>query len=83
MKFKAEINVMQGAKAKDAESKQIENDLKKARIANIGNITIGKFYTLEVEANSYNAATAFVGDACRSVFAKNDDDLFDFTLNEI
>lgn len=83
MKFRAEINVIPGAETKNTEGKKIIDDLKKARIDNIENITIGKFYTFEVEANSYNAANAFVGDACKNVFAKNDDDAFDFTIDEI
>lgn len=77
MIFKAHIVMMPTTRlAEDKLLSQIE----KAKIPNIKHIQTGRHFSVELEANSKNAAMAFVDEV--SHLLVNEDEEFEFTVNE-
>ena len=82
MKYTAEINVMPLKALLDPQGKAVTHGLKNMGLAQIENVRIGKHITLEVEADSKDAATEKVETACKKLLSNPIMESFHFTLNE-
>jgi phosphoribosylformylglycinamidine synthase len=82
MKYTAEINVMPLKALLDPQGKAVTHGLKNMGLSQIENVRIGKHITLEVEADSKEAATEKVESACKKLLSNPIMESFHFTLNE-
>lgn len=83
MIFKADIVVRPTQHVNDSIGKTVLENLNNHSIKQIKEVKIGKYFMLEVEANSKNAAAAFVEEACKSVLVDESNESFEFTLDEV
>ncbi len=83
MIFKADIKVMPAISAKNADGKKVLQDLKKMHINQVKEVQIGKHYVMQVEANSKNAAAAFVDEACKCLIEEGSSETASFTVKEM
>ena len=67
MKFTAEINVMPQKALLDPQGKAVGANLKNIGLDALTNVRIGKHVTLEVEADTKEAAEAMVKEACEKL----------------
>jgi phosphoribosylformylglycinamidine synthase subunit PurS len=82
MKFRAEIDVMPLKALLDPQGKAVTGSMKNLGLPEIQNVRIGKHITLEVEADSKDAATAKVDDACKKLLANQIMEFYEFELFE-
>ena len=83
MIFKADIVVRPTQHGNDNTGRSVLENLNNHSIKQIKEVKIGKYFMLEVEANSKNAAAAFVEEACKSVLVDESNESFEFTLGEV
>ena len=69
MKFIAEIDVMPLKEILDPQGKAVTGSMKNLGLSEITNVRIGKHITLEVEAESEEAAHQKVDSACQKLLA--------------
>lgn len=82
MKFQAEIDVMPKKEILDPQGKAVTGSMKNLGLAEIQNIRIGKHITLEIEADTKEAATEKVDQACKSLLANLIMESYSFELVE-
>jgi phosphoribosylformylglycinamidine synthase PurS subunit len=69
MKFQAEIDVMPKKEILDPQGKAVTGSMKNLRLAEIQNVRIGKHISLEIEAETEEAAKAKTDEACKNLLA--------------
>ncbi|TAD99268.1 MAG: phosphoribosylformylglycinamidine synthase subunit PurS [Bacteroidetes bacterium] len=69
MKFQAKINVMPQQEILDPQGKAVGLGLKQMGMENVTGVRIGKHITMEVEAESKEAAAKQVEQACQKLLA--------------
>lgn len=82
-KFLAEIDVMPKKEILDPQGKAVTGSMKNLGLSEIHNIRIGKHISLEIEANSVEAANAKVDEACKNLLANLIMESYSFKLQEI
>jgi phosphoribosylformylglycinamidine synthase len=82
MKFRAEIDVMPLKALLDPQGKAVTGSMKNLGLPEIENVRIGKHITLEVEADSKDAASAKVDDACKKLLANQIMEFYEFEIFE-
>jgi phosphoribosylformylglycinamidine synthase PurS subunit len=82
MKFKAEIDVMPKKELLDPQGKAVSSSMKNLGLPEVGNVRIGKHISLEVEAESKEAAQQRVEKACKELLANQIMESFEFELSE-
>ena len=82
MKFKAEIDVMPKKELLDPQGKAVSSSMKNLGLPEVGNVRIGKHISLEVEADSEDAAKEKVEKACKELLANQIMESFEFELSE-
>ena len=80
MKFTAEINVMPQKALLDPQGKAVGSNLKNIGLDALTNVRIGKHITLEVEADSIEAAEAMVKEACEKLLINPVMEAFEFEV---
>lgn len=83
MKFRAEIDVMPLKALLDPQGKAVTGSMKNLGLPEIGNVRIGKHITLEVEADSKDAAKGKVEEACKKLLANQIMESYEFELHEL
>ena len=81
MKFTAEINIMPLKALLDPQGKAVTSSMKNLGLAEIQNVRIGKHISLEVEADTKEAANAKVDQACKKLLANQIMEAYEFHLN--
>jgi len=69
MKFNAEIDIMPLDNLLDPQGKVVSASMKNLGLPNVTNVRIGKHITLQVEAESKEAAEKQVEEACKKLLA--------------
>jgi phosphoribosylformylglycinamidine synthase subunit PurS len=82
MKFKAEIDVMPLKALLDPQGKAVTGSMKNLGLPEIENVRIGKHITLEIEADSKDAASAKVDEACKKLLANQIMEFYEFEISE-
>jgi phosphoribosylformylglycinamidine synthase subunit PurS len=82
MKFRAEIDVMPLKALLDPQGKAVTGSMKNLGLPEIENVRIGKHITLEIEADSKDAAKAKVDEACKKLLANQIMESYNFELFE-
>ncbi|WP_342647864.1 phosphoribosylformylglycinamidine synthase subunit PurS [Mucilaginibacter sp. CSA2-8R] len=80
MKFQAEIDVMPKKEILDPQGKAVTGSMKNLGLAEIQNVRIGKHITLEIEADSAEAAEAKTEQACKNLLANLIMESYTFTV---
>ncbi len=80
MKFRAEINVMPLKALLDPQGKAVTASMKNLHLPEIVNVRIGKHISLEVEAESKEAAKSKVEEACKKLLANQIMEQYEFDL---
>ena len=80
MRFVAEINVMPLKEILDPQGKAVTSSMKNLDLSEIQNVRIGKHITLEIEAESEEAARAKVDTACKKLLANLIMESYEFEL---
>ncbi len=83
MKFQAEIDVMPKKEILDPQGKAVTGSMKNLGLAEIQNVRIGKHVSLEIEADSKEAAHAKVDEACKSLLANLIMESYTFTVEQV
>ena len=83
MKFRAEINVMPLKSLLDPQGKAVSASMGNVGLSEIGNVRIGKHITLEIEADSTEAASPTVDDACKKMLCNQIMESYEFTLEKV
>jgi len=83
MKFKAEIDVMPLKNLLDPQGKAVTSSMKNLGLDEISNVRIGKHISLEIEADSKNAASEKVDKACRQLLANQIMESYEFEIVEL
>ncbi|TWR29087.1 phosphoribosylformylglycinamidine synthase subunit PurS [Mucilaginibacter pallidiroseus] len=82
-KFLAEIDVMPKKEILDPQGKAVTGSMKNLGLSEIQNVRIGKHISLEIEAESTEAANAKVDQACKSLLANLIMESYTFKLEEL
>ncbi|RVT98109.1 phosphoribosylformylglycinamidine synthase subunit PurS [Mucilaginibacter limnophilus] len=82
MKFQAEIDVMPKKEILDPQGKAVTGSMKNLGLAEIQNVRIGKHITLELEAESEEAAHNKVDEACKNLLANLIMESYTFTIQQ-
>ena len=80
MKFTAEINVMPQKALLDPQGKAVGANLKNIGLDALTSVRIGKHITLDVEADSKEAAEAMVEEACEKLLINPVMESYDFVI---
>ena len=80
-KFQAEIDVMPKKEILDPQGKAVTGSMKNLGLSEIQNVRIGKHISLEIEADSEEAAHGKVDQACKSLLANLIMESYSFTLH--
>lgn len=83
MKFRAEIDVMPLKALLDPQGKAVSSSMKNIGLPEINNVRIGKHITLEVEAESKDAAGKKVEEACKKLLANQIMESYEFEILEV
>lgn len=83
MKFIAEIDVMPLKEILDPQGKAVTGSMKNLGLSEITNVRIGKHITLEVEAESEEAAHQKVDSACQKLLANLIMENYHFVLKRV
>lgn len=82
MKFKAEIDVMPLEAILDPQGKAVTQSMGNIGLGAISNVRIGKHVTLVVDADSKEAASAKVDEACKKMLCNEIMESYSFELSE-
>ena len=82
MKFIAQIDVMPQKEILDPQGKAVKLGLNNLGMATIDNVRIGRHISLEVEANTKEAAESQIETACKRLLANLIMEEYSFTLLE-
>lgn len=82
MKFRAEIDVMPIKEILDPQGKAVKLGLANLGLKQVNNVRIGKHILLELEAESKEAATTQVEDACKKLLANLVMEDYSYTITE-
>jgi phosphoribosylformylglycinamidine synthase subunit PurS len=80
MKFTAHINVMPQKALLDPQGRAVTSGMKNLQLKGIDNVRIGKHITMEVDAETKEAASEQVETACKKLLANPIMETFEFTL---
>jgi phosphoribosylformylglycinamidine synthase PurS subunit len=80
MKYTAHINVMPQKALLDPQGRAVTSSMKNLQLAGIENVRIGKHITLEVEADTKEAASQQVDTACKKLLANPIMETYEFIL---
>jgi len=80
MKFTAEINVMPQKALLDPQGKAVGANLKNIGLDALTSVRIGKHITLDVEADSKEAAEAMVKEACEKLLINPVMESYEFVI---
>ncbi len=80
MKFTAHINVMPQKALLDPQGRAVTSGIKNMQLSGIENVRIGKHITMEIEADTKDAAAVQVETACKKLLANPIMETFEFTL---
>jgi len=69
MNFRAEIDVMPLKELLDPQGKAVEHGLQKMSFKDVEDVRVGKHITIKLSADSKEAATAKVEEACKKLLA--------------
>jgi phosphoribosylformylglycinamidine synthase len=83
MKFKAHINIMPLKELLDPQGKAVTSSMTNLGLPEIENVRIGKHIHMDIIADSAEAASAKVDEACRKLLANQIMESYDFTVVEI
>ena len=83
MKFRAEIDVMPLKSLLDPQGKAVSSSMGNVGLSEIGNVRIGKHITLEIEADSKEAASSKVDEACKKMLCNQIMESYEFTLEKV
>ena len=83
MKFRAEINVMPLKSLLDPQGKAVSASMGNVGLSEIENVRIGKHITLEIKAESKEAAASKVDEACKKMLCNQIMESFNFILEEM
>jgi len=83
MKFQAEIDVMPKKEILDPQGKAVTGSMKNLGLSEIHNVRIGKHVSLEIEADTKEAAHAKVDQACKSLLANLIMESYTFTVEAV
>lgn len=82
MKFNAEIDIMPQDNLLDPQGKVVSSSMKNLGLGAVTNVRIGKHITLQVEAESKEAAEKQVEEACKKLLANLIMEKYSFTVTE-
>ena len=82
MKFIAEIDVMPLKALLDPQGKAVTHGLQNMGYATMENVRVGKHISLEIDADSREAANQQVEEACKKLLANPIRESIHFVLNE-
>lgn len=82
MKFIAEIDVIPLKALLDPQGKAVTHGLQNMGYATMENVRVGKHISLEIDADSREAANQQVEEACKKLLANPIMESFHFVLNE-
>jgi phosphoribosylformylglycinamidine synthase subunit PurS len=82
MKFIAQIDVMPQKEILDPQGKAVKLGLNNLGMTTIDNVRIGRHISLEVEADTKEAAESQVDTACKKLLANLIMEEYSFTLSE-
>jgi phosphoribosylformylglycinamidine synthase PurS subunit len=82
-KFLAEIDVMPKKEILDPQGKAVTGSMKNLGLSEIQNLRIGKHISLEIDADSTEAANAKVEEACKNLLANLIMESYSFKLQEL
>jgi phosphoribosylformylglycinamidine synthase len=82
-KFQAEIDVMPKKEILDPQGKAVTGSMKNLGLNEIHNVRIGKHVSLEIEADSEEAAHAKVEQACKSLLANLIMESYTFKIEKV
>ena len=83
MKYIAQIDVMPQKEILDPQGKAVKLGLDNLGMATIDNVRIGRHISLEVEANTKEAAESQIETACKRLLANLIMEEYSFTLSEV
>lgn len=83
MKYIAHINVMPQKALLDPQGRAVTASMKNLQLAEIENVRIGKHITLEINADSTDAANEKVELACKKLLANPIMETYQFKLEEL
>jgi phosphoribosylformylglycinamidine synthase subunit PurS len=82
MKFIADIDVMPLKALLDPQGKAVTGSMKNLNLSEIQNVRIGKHITLEISADSEEAARAKVDEACKKLLCNQIMEFYEFRLSK-
>ena len=82
-KFFAEIKIVLREGILDAQGKAIENSLHSLEFTQLSNVRVGKFITLNLEAENLETANKIVDSASKKLLANTIVEDYAITINEI
>ncbi len=83
MKFSASITIMPLKALLDPQGKAVTHSMKNLNLPEIENVRIGKHITLEIDAESREAAHEKVDIACKKLLANPIMESYEFVLDEV
>jgi phosphoribosylformylglycinamidine synthase subunit PurS len=83
MKFKAHVTVMPHEEILDPQGKAVSKSMKNIGLPQIDHVRIGKYITLEVEAENKDKAYAMVDEASKKLLANPIMEYYSFELEEM
>lgn len=83
MIFRAEIDIMPLKALLDPQGKAVTASMKNLGLPEITNVRIGKHISLEIDADSKDAAEKKVEDACKKLLANQIMESFEFEIIEV
>ena len=83
MKFKAEIDIMPLKELLDPQGKAVKLGLKNLDIQQVDDVRVGKHITLQLEADSEEAANEKVETACKKLLANLIMESYEYSLEEV
>ena len=81
--FHAEIDVMPKKEILDPQGKAVTGSMKNLGLSEIQNVRIGKHISLQIEAESEQAAHAKVDEACKNLLANLIMESYSFKLEQV
>ena len=83
MKFKAEIDIMPLKELLDPQGKAVKLGLKNLDIQEVADVRVGKHITLQLEADSMEAANEKVDTACKKLLANLIMESYEYSVEEV
>jgi phosphoribosylformylglycinamidine synthase subunit PurS len=82
MKFRAEIDIMPLKALLDPQGKAVTSGLKNLGLNEVNNVRIGKHISMEIEAESKEAASQKTEEACKKLLANQIMESYEFRIEE-